>query len=71
MAGHKTRSQAELDAIAREMTIQIMNDLRTGKLHREQINANPNWYGHHVANKLSELEHQQQLMQNHFSMHQQ
>lgn len=69
LRGHK--SQAELDSMAREMTIQVMNDLRTGKLHHEQINANPNWYEHHVTNHLSELERQQQSMQNHFSMQQQ
>lgn len=72
--GHKVRSQAELDQIAREMTVQVMNDLRTGKLHRDQIIANPDWYGNQVAHKLVEWDQQnqhQQSMQNHFSMQQQ
>lgn len=74
MPGHRVRSQAELDQIAREMTIQVMNDLRTGKLHREQIIANPNWYGNQVNHKLIEWDQQhqhQQSMQNQFSMQQQ
>lgn len=55
--GYSGRSQAELDALAREMTNQIVHDLRSGKLQRGQING-PNWFEHRVADKLSELEQQ-------------
>lgn len=53
MSGYGGRSQAELDALAQEMTNQILLDLRSGKLHRGQINA-PNWFEHRIADKLSE-----------------
>lgn len=55
--GYSARSQAELDALARDMTNQIVTDLRSGKLHRGQINSQ-NWFEHRVADKLSELEQQ-------------
>lgn len=66
-SGSGGRTQAELDALAQEMTNQIMIDLRSGKLHRGQINS-PNWFEHRVADKLSELhqQHHPQFQQNHF-----
>lgn len=49
------RTQQELDAIAIDMTNQIVTDLQTGKLTRTQVNQ-PQWYEHRVAEKLAELE---------------
>lgn len=55
LPGYTGRSQAELDALAREMTNQIIYDIRSGKLERGQINT-PNWFENRVADKLSELQ---------------
>lgn len=59
LSGYSGRSQAELDALARDMTNQIVHDLRSGKLQRGQING-PNWFEHRVADKLTELDQQHQ-----------
>lgn len=61
--GYSGKTQQELDAIAIDMTNQIISDLRTGKITRTQVNQ-PNWYEHRVAEKLAELErHNQQNFQ--------
>lgn len=60
LPGHSNfNSQADLDAIARDMTSQIVNDLQTGKLHRSQIDSQ-NWFENRVAEKLSDLHQQHQ-----------
>lgn len=63
--GFVGRSQEEIDAIAKEMTTQIIADLQSGKLVRSQINQ-PNWFENQVAQKLIELRkhHQEQYQQN-------
>lgn len=58
--GTTGRSQSELDSIAHEMTNQIVHDLNTGKLQRNQVNA-PNWFENRVSEKLSDLQQQHQL----------
>lgn len=60
MPGHSDRTQAELDALAQEMTNQILLDLRSGKLHRGQINS-PNWFENRVADRLSDFQQNQQF----------
>lgn len=62
MPGHSGRTQAELDALAQDMTNQILLDLRSGKIHHGQINS-PNWFEQRVADKLSEFHqnHDQQF----------
>lgn len=59
LPGYGGRSQAELDALAHDMTQQILIDLRSGKLQRTDFNS-PNWFEHRVAEKLSELQQQHQ-----------
>lgn len=58
-------SQEEIDLIAKDMTAQIIADLRSGKLVRSQMNQ-PNWFEHQVAQKLIELRkhHDEQYQQN-------
>lgn len=60
LPGFTGKSQQELDVIARDMTNQIVTDLRSGKLHRSQVNQ-PDWFEHRVADKLSDLQQQHQL----------
>lgn len=52
--GSPGRTQQELDAIAREMTNQIVHDLQTGKLLRSQVNQ-PNWFEQRVAERLTDV----------------
>lgn len=55
--GAHARSQTELDAIAREMTSQIIRDLQAGKVTQSQLNQ-PNWYENRVAGQFSDLQQQ-------------
>lgn len=48
------KTQEELDIIARNMTLQILDEMRSGKLARNQINQ-PNWFENRVVQKLEEL----------------
>lgn len=65
LPGQSGRSQSELDILAREMTNQIVHDLRTGKLTRTQVNQ-PNWFENRVAERLSDFqrEHQSEFERN-------
>lgn len=54
-SGATGRSQQELDAIAHDMTNQIVSELQTGKLLRSQVNQ-PNWFEHRVAERLNDLQ---------------
>ncbi|XP_031627537.1 uncharacterized protein LOC116343550 [Contarinia nasturtii] len=60
MSGFSGRSQAEIDSIARDMTNQIVHDLRTGKIQRGEIKSQ-NWFENRVADKLTELEQQHRI----------
>lgn len=59
------KSSQELDNIAKEMTNQIVSELNSGSLNRNQVNQ-PNWFEHRVAQRLEELnqKHQTQYQQN-------
>lgn len=57
LSGFSGRSQAEIDSLARDMTKQIVHDLRTGKIQRGEIKSQ-NWFENRVADKLTELEQQ-------------
>lgn len=61
------RTQAELDTLAREMTNQILYDIRSGKLERGQINT-PNWFENRVADRLSQSHHLQQNNEHQFAI---
>lgn len=63
--GATTRSQQELDAIAHDMTNQIVTELQTGKLLRSQVNQ-PNWFEERVADRLADLHqgHQSEFERN-------
>lgn len=59
-AGSTGKTQQELDAIAHDMTNQIVSELQTGKLHRSQVNQ-PNWFEHRVAERLGDLQQTHKL----------
>lgn len=65
--GSTGRTQAELDSLAREMTNQILYDIRSGKLERGQINT-PNWFENRVADRLSQSHHLQQNNEHQFAI---
>lgn len=64
LSGYSARSQAELDALARDMTNKIVHDLQTGKVQRGQINS-PNWFENRVADHF-QSQHQQQQQSSQF-----
>lgn len=53
------RSQQEIDTIARDMTNQIVSELRSGKIVRSQLNQ-PNWFENRVQDRLSQVIHEHQ-----------
>lgn len=53
------RSQQEIDSIARDMTNQIVSELRSGKIVRSQLNQ-PSWFESRVNEQLNQVIHEHQ-----------
>lgn len=53
------RTQAEIDAMARQITNQIVTDIQSGKLSRNQVNQ-PNWFENRISEQLTDLQQQHQ-----------
>lgn len=60
LSGYQGKTDAEMDALARQVTNSIVEDIRSGKLQHTQFNQ-PNWLANRVADQVNTLNQDHQF----------